>query len=67
MSVEKEQINAFLDMLRAAMLDAAIERKMTQLKTTITPPGRAKAELIRIIIVPETMDREFGQPLRRKG
>lgn len=47
--------NQFLDILAAAMLDAATEGKCSQLQTTITPPGK-RATLIRIIIVPEEMD-----------
>lgn len=59
----KGKAEAFIDILLAAMKDAAIERKMTQLKTTITPAGRTKPILVRIIIVPETMDNEFPQGL----
>lgn len=46
------------------MTDAAVERKLTQLKTTISPNG-GKAKIIRIIVIPEEMDREWpkDQPL----
>ena len=58
-----KQVKAFEDLLIAGMMDAAIERKMTQLKTVITPPGRTKPEQVRIIIVPESMDIEWSKPL----
>lgn len=45
----------FLDLLLAAMQDATIEGKCTQLQTTITPPGH-RAKLVRLIVVPEEMD-----------
>jgi hypothetical protein len=45
----------FIDLLAAAMCDAAIEGKCTQLQTTIRPPGRALA-LVRIVVVPEQLD-----------
>lgn len=48
---------AFLDLLIAAMYDAALERKLTQLQTTITPEGTSKAKIIRIVVIPEEMDR----------
>jgi hypothetical protein len=45
----------FESLLIAAMMDAAIEGKISQLQTTITPPGQG-AKLIRLIVVPEEMD-----------
>lgn len=44
----------FIDLLLAAMLDAAIELKLTQLQTTITPPG-GQPQLVRIVVIPEQM------------
>lgn len=61
MSNEKKA-DAFGDLLFAAMKDAAIEMKLTQLKTTITPEETGKATLIRIIIVPEQMQFESVGP-----
>lgn len=61
----KEQAETFLDILVAGMNDAATNRKLTQLKTTITPTGRTKPEHVRIIIVPESMDMEWSKPLER--
>lgn len=49
---------AFLDMLVAAMMDAAVEKKMTQLKTTIDPDGKG-AKYVRLIIVPEDMEHNY--------
>lgn len=46
----------FIDLLIAAMKDAAIERKLTQLKTTITPEETGKAKHVRLIVIPEEMD-----------
>lgn len=62
-SDHKKEADIFGDMLIAAMYDAALELKLTQLKTTITPPGRTKPEIIRIIIIPEKMEYEFPQGL----
>lgn len=50
---------AFLDVLVAAMKDAALERKITQLKTQLDPNGKG-VKRIRIIVVPEEMDFEFA-------
>jgi hypothetical protein len=44
----------FESLLIAAMLDAATSGEITQLQTTITPPGKG-ARLVRIIVVPEEM------------
>lgn len=62
---------AFLDLLIAAMLDAAVERKLTQLQTCIDPRGSGKREnmrTVRIIIVPELMDHDWhiDKPLGSK-
>lgn len=61
----KEQTDTFIDILIAGMQDAAVERKMTQLKTIITPEGRTKPEVVRVIIVPESMDMEWSKPLEK--
>lgn len=50
---------AFLDLLIAAMADAAKERKLTQLKTTIDPDGKG-AKLVRIVVIPEDMDHNWS-------
>lgn len=44
----------FLDLLHAAMLDAATELELTQLQATITPPG-GQPQTVRIIVIPEQM------------
>lgn len=51
MSAEGE----FTSLLIAAMLDAAVEGKCTQMQTTITPPGKSP-KLVRIVVVPEELD-----------
>ncbi len=57
---------AFIDLLIAAMTDAAVSRNLSQLKTTITPEGTTKAHIVRIIIVPESMDYDWPQGLQSK-
>ncbi len=49
-----DQANTFMDLLVAAMLDAAMELKLTQLQTTITPPG-SSPQIVRVIVIPEQM------------
>lgn len=49
----------FLELLVAAMNDAALEGELTQLQTQLIPPGRKKFEVVRIIIVPEKMQWTF--------
>lgn len=53
--MSKRALSEFLDLLHAAMLDAATEGKMTQLQASCTPPG-GRQKQIRIIIAPEEMD-----------
>lgn len=50
----------FLELLLAAMKDAATSGSLTQLKTTIDPDGRG-VRTVRIIVVPEQM--QFQSPL----
>jgi hypothetical protein len=53
----------FMQLLIAAMMDAAIEKKMTQFQTTICPDGK-EPKIVRVIIVPEEMEhkRPDGKP-----
>jgi hypothetical protein len=53
---------AFLEMLVAAMADAAVETKLTQLKTQIDPDGKGIRH-VRLIVIPEEMDFTFSPPL----
>lgn len=46
---------SFLELLIAAMKDAAIERKLTQLHTTIDPDGKG-TKRVRIVIIPDALD-----------
>lgn len=46
---------AFLNLLVAAMNDAAVSGSLTQLQTQLTPPGRNKSEVVRIIVIPERL------------
>jgi hypothetical protein len=48
----------FLNMLIAAMKDAAAENKLTQLKTTIDPDGKGP-RFVRLIVIPEKMDHDW--------
>jgi hypothetical protein len=51
---------AFLDLLVAAMKDAAIERKLSQLKIQLeAEPGKG-LKRVRVIVIPEEMD--FNYP-----
>ncbi len=63
---QQGQLDAFLDMLCAAMLSAAEERQMTQLLSVITPPGKTRPVKVRVIVVPENMDHEWSEPLGSK-
>lgn len=49
---------AFLDLLVAAMKDAVIEKKLTQLLTQLDPSGTGKGPLtkVRIIVIPDELD-----------
>jgi hypothetical protein len=46
---------AFLDILIAAMKDACLERKLTQIQTQLNPDGNG-LRVVRIIVVPEQME-----------
>lgn len=52
---------AFVDLLLAAMKDAAIEGKLTQLQTQLDPTetGKGPLKVVRIIVIPEKMDFKF--------
>ena len=54
-SFDQRRARAFEDLLIAAMKDAAIEGKLTQFKTTITPEETGRETFIRIVIMPEAM------------
>lgn len=59
---DEKRAETFTDLLLAAMKDAAIEMKLTQFKTTITPEKTGKTMLVRIIVVPEAMQFESVDP-----
>jgi hypothetical protein len=48
----------FLDLLLAAMTDAAIEGSLTQLATQIDPDGKG-LRYVRLIVIPEKMKYEL--------
>jgi hypothetical protein len=54
----KNPQEAFLLMLIAAMKDAAIEKKLTQLVTQLDPTETGKGPLkkVRIIVIPDELD-----------
>ncbi len=58
------EADLFLDLLLAAMQDAATTGHITQLQTTIMPAGATKAKLVRLVVVPEEM--EVVRPLGGK-
>lgn len=49
------QGDAFLTLLLAAMDDAAITGRITQLQTQFKPAKSNKLEVVRLIVVPEKM------------
>lgn len=55
---------AFLDMLIAAMKDAVLEGKLTQVKATIDPDGKG-TRVVRLVVMPEKMEHNWpkDQPL----
>ena len=59
---------AFLNMLVAAMSDAVIEGKLTQLQTQLDPDGKGLRR-VRIIVVPEEMQYSWpsSRPLGSQG
>jgi len=59
---DEKRAETTVDLLIAAILDAAIEMKLTQFKTTITPEKTGKQTFVRIIIVPEQMEYESVDP-----
>jgi len=50
---------AFLEILVAAMKDAVLEAKITQLKTQLDARGNGKLEQVRIVILPEKMEHNW--------
>ena len=58
--MNSQEAEAFLGLLIAAMKDAVLEGKNTQLKTIIDPDGKG-LRMVRIIVVPEVM--EYNWPL----
>lgn len=62
---------AFLDMLLAAMKDAAIEKKLTQLQLQFDPSETGKGALkrVRVIVIPEELDHTWPEyaPLGKFG
>lgn len=50
------QEEAFLNLLIAAMKDAVIEKKLTQLQAQLDADGKGKLKRCRIIVVPEELD-----------
>lgn len=54
---------AFLDMLVAAMKDAALNHKLTQLQTQFDPTEGAvkgaKLRVVRIVVIPDELDHKW--------
>lgn len=53
---ESKDTATFIDLLTAAMCDAALQNQLTQLQTRIIPPGTTKERVVRIIVIPEDME-----------
>jgi hypothetical protein len=60
---------AFMDLLIAAMRDAALNKKLTQLQTQLDPDGSGRLRVVRIVVIPEEMDRTWpsSAPLGSAG
>jgi hypothetical protein len=58
---------AFLNLLIAAMADAAVNGHLSQLQTTIDPDGNG-TRIVRIVVIPEKMDHTWpvDKPLGSK-
>ena len=52
---------AFIDLLIAAMKDAALERKLTQLQTQFDPTetGKGPKKVVRIVVIPDELDHKW--------
>lgn len=50
------EVEQFLLMLEAIMIDVAEEGNITQLQSTYTPPGEQFAKVLRIVVIPEELD-----------
>lgn len=50
---------AFLGILLAAMNDAVLEGKLTQLQTQFLPLGQKKLQAVRIIVIPEQLQQTW--------
>lgn len=55
MSKDYPQGDAFGKLLLAAMDDAAIDLKLTQLQTQFVPKGKKEMVVVRIIVIPEKL------------
>lgn len=53
-------VEAFFNVMNAAMKDAAISRNLTQLMIQLDARGDGKMERVRIIVVPEKMDVQWN-------
>lgn len=62
MSDNEKRADTFIDLILAGMLDAAVEMKLTQFQTTITPEKTGRPTLVRIIVVPEVMQFQSVDP-----
>lgn len=60
------QMDAFLSILFAAISDCATNRELTQIKCEAVSKSTNKTQVVRIILVPETMDMEWSKPLESK-
>lgn len=60
---QDRRTNAYIRMLEAGIMDAAEQRKLSQLKITSQTPKMSKPKIVRIIIVPDEMDVEWPKPL----
>lgn len=57
----KEQVT-FDSIIQAAMLDAALENKISQFKCTVETPVEG-VRWVRLVVLPEKMSLEFPKPV----
>lgn len=60
---QMQEVQAFMNMLSAAIQDAAENRSLTQILTEVQPKGMT-VQRVRLIVVPDSMDRQWSKPLR---
>lgn len=61
---DDQAAHEFINILSAAMADAAKTGHITQLQAVVTPPGGTQ-KMVRIVVLPEDMDMVRGAPTEK--